>query len=237
MEVEGGWTYIDRSGTPITPRVFDDVGQFGDGLGPFKLDDRWGFIDRAGREAIPPRYRLAWGFWRERAGVYFEGDLRCTFIDKRGEVLFRRDGGDCRGSPDGVLALRGPNGKYGFVNRDGTPLTEFMFDWAEPHVDGLAAVRVGGQVGFIDSDGFMAISPRFDGDEWAMCNRALAEGLIPVMIGGECGYIDRTGRIVIPPRFRTARGFRDGLAQVCLDRRCGYIDRSGRVVWMSKEFY
>jgi hypothetical protein len=235
VEVEDGWTFIDRSGTPITSQVFDEVGRFGDELGPFRLDDRWGYIDRSGRVVIPPRYRLAWGFSAGSAIVYFEGDRRCTGIDVHGNVVFRREGGDCR-SRDGVTALNGANGRYGYVGADGTELTPFMFDWAEPFVDGLAAVRVNGLIGFIDSDGFMAISPRFDGDESAVCSRTFAEGLIPVMIGGACGYIDRTGRIAIQPRFTIAHGFQDGLAFVCLDRRCGYIDRDGRIVWMSKAF-
>jgi hypothetical protein len=129
-------------------------GRYSDGVAPFRLNDLWGFIDSTGRVVISPQYSLAWGFSHGRAVVYVPGDRRCTVIDTRGQVLFRHEGGeDCRGSTDGVMVVRGPDAKYGYVGSDGSPLTSFMFDWAAPFVGGLAAVRVNGHIGFIDSEG------------------------------------------------------------------------------------
>ena len=236
VDVEGGSTFIDRSGRPISATVFEEVGHFAGDRGPVRVDTRWGFIDRVGRWAIVPQFRYASGDRRGRALVKLADDDRCVVIDAVGDVLRRLPGPDCRGPVDGVMVVGGPASGYAYIRPDGTFLVPFKYEWAEPFVDGLAAVRVDGRTSFIAADGQVAIPLTFDGDASALCNREFSEGLIPVMIRGKCGYIDRTGRVVIPPRFSIARGFHDGLAYVCLDTRCGYVDRQGRAVWLSKPF-
>jgi hypothetical protein len=242
VQVATGWTFIRRSGTPITSYVFDEVGGFAEDRGPVRVDNMWGYIDGTGNFVISLQYRLAWGFYQGRAIVYqadeaqWPDEVRCTIIDTLGGVVSRPDGGDCRGSSESVMVLRGKESKYAYVRADGTLMTPFKYEWAEPFVNGLAAVRLDGRIGFIDPEGRIAIPLRFDRDTGAMCNRDFSEGLIPVMIRGRCGYIDGTGAVAIPPRFDIARGFHDGLAFVCADRRCGYVDSSGSIVWMSKQF-
>ncbi len=234
VEVEDGWTFIGRNGTPITSLVFQSVSQFADGRGPAKTSDRWGYIDRDGHFAISAQYELAWPFSRGHAIVYPPNDWRCGVIDTMGAMVFQPDGTDCRGSIETGLAIRGREfkSKYAYLRPDGSPLTPFRFDWAEPFIDGLAAVRVDGHVGYINSQGKEVIPGQFEADTEMFCARGFSEGLAAVMVEGTCGFIDRTGSIKIPHRFKRASPFRGGLAYVCLDDRCGYIDKAGSIVWL-----
>ena len=234
VEVEGGWTFIRRDGTPITSLVFESVSRFADGRGPAKTSDRWGYIDRDGHFAISAQYKLAWSFSGGHAIVYPLNDWRCAVIDTMGAIVIQPDGTDCRGSIETGLAIRGRDFKsrYAYLRADGSPLTSFRFDRAEPFIEGLAAVRVDGRVGYIDSQGKEIIPSYFDADTSMFCTCGFSEGLAAVMIEGKCGFIDGTGSIKIPPRFKRASSFRGGLAYVCPDERCGYIDKRGSVVWM-----
>jgi WG containing repeat len=235
VEVEDGWTFIGRDGAPITSDVFQSVSQFADGRGPAKTSDRWGYIDRDGHFAISAQYEHAWPFSGGHAIVYPLNDWRCAVIDTMGTIVFQPDGTDCRGSIETSLVIRGGpdfKSKYAYLRADGSPLTAFRFDWAEAFTEGLAAVRVDGRVGFINSQGKEIIPGQFDDDTSMFCSRGFSEGLAAVMIEGKCGFIGRTGSIKIPPRFKRASPFVGGLAYVCLDERCGYIDKTGSIVWI-----
>jgi hypothetical protein len=74
VETDAGWTFIGRSGTPITSYAFDEVGHFADDRGAVRIHDKWGYIDGRGNFVISPRYGLAWGFSEGTAVVYLPGD-------------------------------------------------------------------------------------------------------------------------------------------------------------------
>lgn len=70
------------------------------------------------------------------------------------------------------------------------------FEVARPFSDGLAAVRIEGKYGFIDTSGKVVIAPRFQhaGDfsgEYAQ-----------IRLDNGAGIIDRSGKVVIAPMFR-----------------------------------
>lgn len=122
-------------------------------------------------------------------------------------------------------------GNWGFIDREGSPITPMVFDWAGDFRQGrgLAQISVSGvsMMGYIDSTfektGDWAISPRFElrspGDQAAFGffdGRALVRN-----DDGQWGYIDTTGQWVIEPRFPEAMRdfpgvpvghFSDGLA-------------------------
>lgn len=72
---------------------------------------------------------------------------------------------------------------------------EAKFERARKFFDGLAAVQLGGKVGYIDPSGDIVIPPQYvrAGD--------FAHGLAPVKIGGALGIIDRKGKLVLEPQF------------------------------------
>jgi hypothetical protein len=121
-----------------------------------------------------------------------------------------------------------------------------MWDGAFPYSGGLAAVNKGGRVkrtpapsieggkwGYVDRDGKVAITPRFD------FAGKFTEGLAPVNVGGigvgKWGYVDNTGKAVIAPAFDEASEFLEGLARVKTGGKVGYIDRTGKFVWPLQE--
>lgn len=101
-----------------------------------------------------------------------------------------------------------------------------------------------GLIGFIDSTGKVAITPRFP----AMCGEPerlpeFHEGLARVNSDRGIGYIDRTGRFAIAPSFQESGDFHDGIASVRVtpvnpgaNTAAEWIDRTGKVL-VKREYH
>jgi hypothetical protein len=63
----------------------DNAGYFSEGLTPVKLNNKWGFIDKTGKEVIPIKYDNAGYFSEGLAPVKLNG--KCGFIDKTGKEV------------------------------------------------------------------------------------------------------------------------------------------------------
>ena len=91
--------------------------------------------------------------------------------------------------------------------------------------EGYAAVKKDGKWGFIDSEGNIAVEPKYAA-VWSF-----SEGLAAVQTeDGKWGFIDTSGSEVIEPQFDAAWYFSGGLAAVREGKLFGYIDHSGNFV-------
>ncbi|MEO1088839.1 MAG: WG repeat-containing protein, partial [Acidobacteriota bacterium] len=129
---------------------------------------------------------------------------------------------------EGLMPTSGPDGKSGYVDRDGHWVIEPRFYVARPFQEGHAVVResVDGPWRLIDREG------RFVGPAVRYGIESFRHGLAPLQsaYGELAGYIDPTGRWRIPQRYQTARPFssEDRLALVrAPEGLWGYIDTDG----------
>jgi WG containing repeat len=109
-------------------------------------------------------------------------------------------------------------------DKNGKLVIEPKYRSADRFSEGLAAVRIGEKVGYIDRNGEIAITPQF------ARAAGFSEGLALVYIGNKYGYIDKSGKLVIEPRFDEAGSFSDGLAMVSIGNETGYIDHTGSLI-------
>lgn len=95
-----------------------------------------------------------------------------------------------------------------FIDKSGKQAVPYTVYEASDFHEGLAAVLIADQWGYIDRTGDIVIGAEFDlaGD--------FSEGLAPVKVKDKWGYIDRTGSFVIQPRFVGAEPFKNGYAAV-----------------------
>lgn len=98
-------------------------------------------------------------------------------------------------------------GKWGFIDREGNPITPMVFDWAGDFRQGLGLAESDGAMGYIDATfkdtGEWVISPRF---ELRDANDLSAFGFFDGRAlvrndDGLWGYIDTSGQWVIEARF------------------------------------
>lgn len=98
-------------------------------------------------------------------------------------------------------------GLWGFIDREGNPITPMVFDWAGDFRQGLGLAESDGAMGYIDmtfkDTGKWAISPRFElRDANDLSAFGFFDGRARVRNDdGLWGYIDTSGQWVIEPRF------------------------------------
>lgn len=231
----GKWGFIDKTGQPVTPMVFDWAGDYRAGLGLVETDGAMGYINdqyaATGEYAITPRF---------------------TVNDKADQPAF--------GFFDGLALARDDSGKWGYLNTEGQWAIDPRFIESEDYPgtpagdfsDGLAWFQVvqmseryllddkqelqrdaDGKpmmeryprrlIGYIDRKGEVVIEPRYE------MAADFGEGLAAVRIKSHeaWGFIDRAGKRVLTPEYDRVGRFSEGLCAVSVNGRWGYIDPEG----------
>lgn len=203
-------------------------------------EGKWGFIDRAGRFRIPPRYNGAGQFSEGVAYVWFwEGDRRRDgIVDADGNFTALPAVNDYEFVfHDGLARFQTPPGqerKYGYMDKTGRVVIEPQFYNSGHFSEGLAWVAALVErkwlYGFIDKTGKVVIPTQFTdqpGD--------FVEGLARVAGKSNYGFIDRAGRFQIPEHFQQLDGFfSEGLLAAALGGdppRGVYLRRDGTVAF------
>lgn len=97
--------------------------------------------------------------------------------------------------------------------------------------EGYFLVKKEDRCGFIDDQGRLRISNRYDDA------RPFEEGLAPVMLRGKWGFINKSEEIKVQPYYQEVTPFIDGRAIVMLDKKYGLVDMNGgevlELIWKS----
>lgn len=231
------FTFVDRNGRNISKTLYDNAGDFSEGIA---------------------RVYLA-------AGASFEGRFIADswgFINGRGDMIIRPQFKEVGDFHEG-LARVNSQGRWGYIDDDCNMVIEPRFDYAEDFSEGLATVQIGGRRGYINKEGEIVIAPDFEyagpfRTERAAVARTVtqqfefinprgrvvinrkfeaagdfSDGFARVYETGKWGYINTAGDPVIEPQFDDAHDFNGELALVTIGNAWGYISQTGIFVWRS----
>ena len=135
----------------LETREYDWVSIFSEGLASVKLDGKYGFIDKTGREVVPMIYDSAGSFLEGLARVKL--DDKFGFIDHTGkEVVSLIYDNDDIYFWEGLASVK-LDGKWGFIDKAGTFVINPQYDRVESFRDGLAYVKSGEAWSYIDKSG------------------------------------------------------------------------------------
>lgn len=113
---------------------------------------------------------------------------------------------------------------YGFIERNGVPLTDTLYDAVGDFGEnGLAAVRSHGKWGYINRTGQVVIPLIYE-----ECS-TFAEERAAVKVGAKWGYIDTEGNAVSRFVYDNGWSFRYGVALVRRGSKYGFLSHEGRV--------
>lgn len=117
------------------------------------------------------------------------------------------------------------NGKtYGFLDKAGELITDFVYEHAYPFSEGLACVKKDGKYGFINREGEVVISLIYDRAN------SFSEGLAYFEADGRYGFLNQKGEQAFQLDCDSISSFQEGLAYFSLDGKYGYIDQNGEKV-------
>jgi hypothetical protein len=228
---------------------------FSEGLAGVEQKDKWGYMDKAGRQIIPPRYNDVHHFSEGLAAVQL-GD-KYGYIDRSGKMIIPPTFGSADQFSGGLalVQLDSAGNRWGYIDKSGKLVIKGEgFVMARGFSEGLAAVQgKNGKYGFIDKTGNFVIPPQFYrvGD--------FSDGLaavVPVRDSwpGNLNYINQKGQNVIksmstiPDRpdkiehdlnyYRFCGGVATvGLGKEQTDETAflaepeGYINKEGKFIW------
>ena len=128
-------------------------------MGRLSKNKKFGFIDRSGREIIPPAYDNARDFMNGMAAVQVAG--KWGYIDKSGKLVIPAQFESASDFSEDVAAVL-INNRYLYINLKGQYVIDpGAVDYAGPFSEGLAPVRKNGLYGFIDKNGTLKIQHKY----------------------------------------------------------------------------
>ena len=129
------------------------------------------------------------------------------------------------------------NGKWGFIDKEGTEILPCKYERAAVVSKELLAVFINGKWGFINRSGAAVTPFKYDGSnpirihfvhrpsKWGF-----SDGMMPVLQNGRWGYIDAHGNEVISCKYTKSSSFIDGLAMVELYGKRFCINKKGEKI-------
>lgn len=243
VQLNGKVGYINKSGKMVFSLPQCDLGfDFHDGLAAVrdKKSNKWGYIDKTGRQIVSFQYSNVDDFSEGLAHVVTKAGEH-YFIDKTGKriISIPYDAYDIGAFHNGMACVRGSSYSF-FIDKKGEVVLEFpQYDcYDQGFKDGLAAVYNHGVKGFINLSGQLVMSlPQYDQVNGFSENMACVGVAADKDDKGsykvdniKWGYINKSGAQVIRPQYNYAWDFSEGLAAVGINGKFGYIDKTGRVV-------
>lgn len=192
--VDGKYGYINRLHQVVIPHIFDNCGDFSDGVayvGIYSEDGtRYGCIDRYGNIIIPCIYD-----WCS------EPRYDVIYVKLNGmEACFTKDGKECIPmiydhidlffpGNNGLALVKSTDERYGFIRRNGDVVIPISYDYCETFfTDGFVRAQIGEKWGYLNHKGDEVIP--FIYDEAGVFQDKRAE----VKMGNETFFIDTEGR-------------------------------------------
>lgn len=124
--------------------------------------------------------------------------------------------------------VRNDFGKYGYLDKDGNIVIDFIYDGAYDFSEEFARVykTINNRdlYGFIDKYGNEIVPLKY---EYAIC---FSEGLAVVRLNRRFGYVDNSNKIIIDIQFDDANSFNNGKAKVKKGTKNYYINLKGETI-------
>ena len=226
--------FVDTKGTVQIPFNFYytefsfnfhafSFGVFSEGLAAMmKPGDKWGYIDKTGKEVIPFVYGSAGCFHQGTAlvGNLFGGQERYGLIDKNNSVVLPMEFES--GAFTGNVYTMCQNGKWGVYSPAGACLTPCQYEQQITFFEGYADVMLNGKKGLLDEKGQLLIPCEYESvlyDESA--------DLVWVKKNGKYGYVDLRNNVVVPIEFDGVDWMGDGFFGVSKNGHYGLYDLCG----------
>ena len=134
---------------------YDNVKNFDEGLAAVKLNNKWGFIDKTGREVILRKYDFARDFSEGMACV--ELNNKWGFIDKTGREVIPCIYDGVYAFNEGLAEVK-LNNKIGFIDKSGDIKIPCKYEYINNQnfhycfKDGFALISLNGKYGFINKN-------------------------------------------------------------------------------------
>jgi hypothetical protein len=200
--VNNKWGLIEEAtGKQLTPCQYEKIAYFAEGrdLCWVVLNNVVGFIDKTGKEVIPPKYNATNQFYEGICAV----NLGATATLNQSPV----------------------GGKWGYIDMTGKEIVPPKYDQVSTWFNqGLALVKLHGNWGAIDKTGKVIVPIQYDEmDEFPSRGEAIAS----VKLDGKYGFVNSMGKEIFPCTSERKTLWNDYRGSVVVNGRAYWIDANG----------
>lgn len=238
IEIKGKWGYMDVNGKMQIPAQFDYADEFNEGFAVVALKRLPCVIDEKANRVIDTGLYQNIGRVSEGLAAATDYQWKRFYLNTKGEVAITLSAEVYEARPffNGVAVVSKATDfheqkfghdiatfgyLFGFIDKSGKMLTEFVYDDADDMRAGVARVRKGTKLGLVNPQGQEIVKPAYS--DIGVFN----EGKAVVGQNGIYGFINDKGEEIIKPQFQFAYAFNNGMAGVWLKDKYGYIDETG----------
>jgi hypothetical protein len=147
-------------------------------------------------------------------------------IDQRGKIIIAPQYQQVSGFLKDSIFTVTLDGNCGLVNLRGNTVLTPNPEWTDMQMmsEHWVGTRIGNRFGFLDNEGRVRISNRYQDVQ------TLSEGRAGFKLQEKWGFLNLDEEIVVQPQYQAVRPFAKGLAQVQKQKRWGLVNRQGREV-------
>lgn len=204
-KTEYGLGFIDYSGKEITSFKYLYAHYLSEGLIAVRENRDWGFIDIEGNLKIPFKFSSAYNFSEGLCAIAIRinNEEKFGFINSDGEIVIEPIYEEAHSFSEGFASVK-LNGNWGYVDRNGQPITPFKYCKVEEFKNGIANVGIDCGIeefcglgystqGFINNKGKEIIPVMFsDVKVWKQID------VIEVNKNRNAGLYDFKGNVIVP---------------------------------------
>lgn len=204
-------------------------------LVPYRIGEKWGYSDTAGKIIFEPQYQSADFFVNDVAFV--KQDSFYYLINSKNEIIagkYLSHGNFV----NNICPVQLPNSMYIYINPDGQMAFKRIYKIAESFSEERAVVRMGMKLGVINTNGDWIKEPSFESS-----SVYYKDGFLMVVENGRYYYMDKNGKELKLPEEAIPSGlFSEGLAAVYFPKKVfekgkiekqnslKFIDTTGKIV-------
>ncbi len=242
VKKDGKWGYIDTSGNVVIPFQYAGAESFSNGFAIVrrrfdnKRDLMYGFIDHSGNEVVPCKYVYAWDCEEPGIATVLESNWQYDLgmVDMAtGQEIIPCEYPRLWYAGEGLILADTPDGKTGYFDTKGNLVVPFCYSYGGSFSEGLAVVKMGGQVGFIDPTGQEVVPcdlPYTTAENLdhgvSVVTRSTREGI-------KWGLIDRNGREIVECKYDEETyipPLDEGIVSMHWNGKYGYVNIEGREI-------
>jgi hypothetical protein len=224
------WGFVDTAGQIRIKPQFSFVRDFINEVGIVQCDNKWGVVNRYGKQVIPCQYDAIHFLENTENKIIrlYVQRPKYGLIDTLGQLAVNAVYDQIGSFRENRLAVM-RDGLWGFVNQEGMEVIPCRFREVSDFHEGLAAVKLGRFWGFIDKLGNVVIDFQY--------RRAgnFCSQLAWVETDKGIAYINPHNKLEIPAQFEQAQDFDRGVARVKSEGKWGLIDLNKR--WILRPKY
>lgn len=241
VEKKNKWGYMDENGKMVIDFKYDIAQNFNEGFAVVALNRMPCLINTKEKRVIDTGLYQYIGTFSEGLASVMDYKFKRYFLNNKSEVVLtlENDIYDAQPFYKGLARVGKKinivQNKYGFdisnlgykftyIRKNGTYLTDFIFDDCDDFIDNPVRFMQGQKFGLLDTTGTIILKATY------FNLSTFNEGLAVIDAGGKYGFINTQGQEVIKPTFEYVRMFNNGLAAFDENGKIGFINTKGEVI-------